>query len=62
MSDHAMLGWLVLLAITMEIGGFVVLVAMLRESQRLTRAVAAMVYQESDKTRAAITGRARFED
>jgi hypothetical protein len=41
----------------MGIGGLLVLASMLRECQRLTRAVAAMVYQESDTTRAAITGR-----
>ena len=56
-----MLGWLLVLAITIAISGFVVMIAMLRESQRLTRAVAAMVYQESDKTRAALLGRPRFE-
>ena len=56
-----MLGWLLVLAIAMVVSGFVVMIAMLRESQRLTRAVAAMVYQESDKTRAALLGRPPFE-
>jgi hypothetical protein len=31
-----------------------VLALMLRESQRLTRAVAGLVYQESERTRAAL--------
>ena len=57
MSDHAILGFLRVVSITIGIGGLLVLGGMLRECQRLTRAVAAMVYQESEKTRAAITGR-----
>jgi len=56
-SDHAILGWLLMVSIV--IGAVTVLIAtsMLRECQRLTRAVAAMVYQEGEKTRSAITGR-----
>ena len=57
MSDHAILGFLLVVSITIGIGGLLVLGGMLRECQRLTRAVAAMVYQESEKTRAAIIGR-----
>ena len=57
MSDHAILGFLLVASITIGIGGLLVLGSMLRECQRLTRAVAAMVYQESEKTRAALTGR-----
>jgi hypothetical protein len=61
MSDHAILGVLVVLSIAIGIGGLLilglVLGAMLRESQRLTRAVAGLVYQESEKTRGTITGR-----
>ena len=57
MSDHAILGFLLVVSITIGIGGLLVLGGMLRECQRITRAVAAMVYQESEKTRAAITGR-----
>jgi len=56
-SDHAFLGLLVILTAAMSIGGLLVMASMLRECQRLTRAVAAMVYQESDKTRSAITAR-----
>jgi hypothetical protein len=56
-SDHAFLGLLVILTAAMGIGGLLVMASMLRECQRLTRAVAAMVYQESEKTRSAITAR-----
>src|SRR4029450_13895751 len=38
----------------MGIGGLLVTMSMLREAQRLTRAVAAMVYKESEKTRSAL--------
>jgi hypothetical protein len=55
MSDHAILG--ILLVVSIAIGGLLVLGAMLRESQRLTRAVAGMAYQEGERTRAAIAGR-----
>jgi hypothetical protein len=57
MSDHAILGVLVAVSIAIGIGGLLVLGAMLRECQRLTRAVAGMVYQEGERTRAAIAGR-----
>ncbi len=61
MSDHAILGLLLVVSIAIGIGGLLVLGlvlgAMLRESQRLTRAVAAMVYQEGERTRAAIASR-----
>ena len=61
MSDHALLGWLLVASVAIGAGSILVLGlvlgGMLRECQRLTRAVAAMVYQESDKTRAAISGR-----
>ena len=61
MSDHAFLGMLVVVSVVIGIGGLLVLGlvlgAMLRECQRLTRAVAAMVFQEGDRTRAAIAGR-----
>ena len=62
MSDHALLGWLIVLVIVMEVGAFLVTVPMLRESQRLTRAVAALVYQESEQPRSIITGRSRLDD
>ena len=57
MSDHAILGFSLVASIIIGIGGLLVLGSMLRECQRLTRAVAAMVDEESEKTRAAITGR-----
>jgi hypothetical protein len=56
-SDHAFLGLLVILTAAMGIGGLLVTMSMLREAQRLTRAVAAMVYQESEKTRSALGSR-----
>jgi hypothetical protein len=34
------------------IAGLLVMIGMLRDSQRMTRAVAGLVYQESDKIRA----------
>ena len=61
MSDHAILGFLLAVSIAIGISGLLVLGlvlgGMLRECQRLTRAVAGMVSQESEKTRAIITGR-----
>lgn len=57
MSDHAFLGLLVILTAAMGIGGLLVTMSMLREAQGLTRAVAAMVYQESEKTRSALGSR-----
>jgi hypothetical protein len=57
MSDHAILGLLLVVAIAIGVGGLLVATSMLRECQRLTRAAAGLVYQEDEKTRAAITGR-----
>ncbi len=51
MSDHAIIVLLVVVAFTVGFFGVVVLGLMLRESQRLTRAVAGLVYQESDRIR-----------
>jgi hypothetical protein len=56
-GDHAILGLLLVVSIAVGIGGLLVLGGMLRECQRLTRAVAGLVYQEGEKTRAAVTGR-----
>jgi hypothetical protein len=60
-SDHAFLGLLVLLSIAIGIDGLLVLGlvlgAMLRECQRLTRAVAGMAYHEGDRTRSALGSR-----
>lgn len=61
MSDHAIMLIVSVVGFTIQIIGLVwaerTLGNMLRESQRLTRAVAAMVYQEEAKTRAAMLGR-----
>lgn len=54
MSDHALLAWIAVGGFTMQLLGLIVLALMLRESQRLTRAVAGLVYQEGDRTRAAL--------
>jgi hypothetical protein len=58
-SDHAILGWLLVVSIAIGTSGLLVLGlvlgGMLRECQRLTRAVAGLVYQESEKTRAVIS-------
>ena len=45
MGDHALLFWVAVGGFTIQILGLVVLALMLRESQRLTRAVAEFVYQ-----------------
>ena len=55
MSDHALLAWLLVLTAAMGIGGLIFLSMMLRECQRLTRAVAAMVYQEGERPRNALS-------
>ena len=57
MTDHALLALLLVVSIAIGVGGLLVLGSMLRECQRLTRAVAAMVYQEGERTRAALLGR-----
>ncbi len=51
MSDHALLAVLIVAVFLVGAAGLVVLGLMLRESQRLTRAVAGLVYQESDRIR-----------
>jgi hypothetical protein len=56
-SDHAILGLLLVVSSAIGTGGLLVLGAMLRESQRLTRAVAGMVYQESERIRSALASR-----
>jgi hypothetical protein len=54
MSDHALLACIVVGGFTVQILGLIVLARMLRESQRLTRAVAGLVYQENERTRSAL--------
>ena len=57
MSDHAILGFLLVVSIVIGAGSLLIATSMLRECQRLTRAVAGMVYQEGEKTRAVIANR-----
>jgi hypothetical protein len=53
-SDHALIAWIAIGGFTVQVLGLIVLARMLRESQRLTRAVAGLVYQEGERTRAAL--------
>jgi hypothetical protein len=53
-SDHALLFWVAIGGFTIQVLGLIVLALMLRESQRLTRAVASLVDQEGERTRAAL--------
>ena len=48
---------LLAISIAIGVGGLLVLGSMLRECRRLTRAVAALVYQEGERTRAAVISR-----
>ena len=52
-----MLAVLIVAAFIVGIVGLVALGLMLRESQRLTRAVAGLVYQESDRLRSLLGSR-----
>jgi hypothetical protein len=52
MSDHTVLALLIVAAFIAGVAGLVALGLMLRECQRLTRAVVGLVYQESDRIRA----------
>lgn len=54
MSDHTLLAWIAIGGFTVQVLGLIVLALMLRESQRLTRAVAGLVYQGGERTRAAL--------
>ena len=54
MTDHALIAAIAVVGFTVQIFGLVVLARMLRESQRLTRAVAGLVYQENERTRSAL--------
>ena len=47
-----MLAWIAIGGFIVQLLGLIVLALMLRESQRLTRAVAGLVYQESERIRA----------
>ena len=54
MSDHVIMVGIAVAGFTAQTFGFVVMIRMLRESQRLTRAVVGLVYQENERTRAAL--------
>jgi len=54
MSDHVLIVSIAMGGFTVQIFGLIVLARMLRESQRLTRAVAGLVYHENERTRAAL--------
>ena len=56
MSEHAILAVIIIAGFTVQAVVLVAGLLMLRESQRLTRAVAGLVYQESDKIRALLGG------
>lgn len=56
MSEHAALAVIVVAGFTIQIVVLGMALRMLRESQRLTRAVAGLVYQESDRIRALMGG------
>ena len=51
MFEHGVLLVVIIAGFVVQILGLVAITAMLRESQRLTRTVAGLVYQESDKIR-----------
>jgi hypothetical protein len=53
-SDHALIAWIAIGGFTVQVLGLIVLARMLRESQRLTRAVAGLAYQDAERTRAAL--------
>ena len=57
MADHVILGVLLVVTTVLQVCGILILGSMLRECQRLTRAVAGLVYQEGERTRAALAGR-----
>jgi len=52
MSDHAVMMTLLVVGFTTQVFGLIVVCLLLRESQRLTRAVAGLVYHETDRIRA----------
>jgi hypothetical protein len=54
MSEHAFIAALTLVCFAVQFVGLFMLGRMLRESQRLTRAVAGLVYQESERVRSAL--------
>ena len=60
MSDHAILGTIAVVGFTIQIAGLVwmylIFREMRRESRQMTRALAGLVYQESEKIRTLFGG------
>ena len=63
MTDHAFIAVIAVIGFSVQITGLVILGvlgarlgAMVREAQRLTRAVAGLVYQETDRLRQQLGG------
>jgi hypothetical protein len=54
MSEHGFIAALALVGFTVQFVGLFMLGRMVREAQRLTRAVAGLVYQENERARAAL--------
>ena len=57
MSDHAIIVLIAIVGFVVQLTGLVMLGVMARESQRVTRAVAGLVYQETDQLRQQLGGR-----
>ena len=54
MTDHQLILIVVVAGFAWQTVGLLIMTVMLRECQRLTRAVAGLVYQEGERTRAAL--------
>jgi hypothetical protein len=57
MSDHAILTLIGAVGLVLQLTGLVILALLARESIRLARAVAGLVYQEIDRLRRDLGGR-----
>jgi hypothetical protein len=57
MSDHAILTLISAVGLVLQLTGLVILALLARESIRLARAVAGLVYQETDRLRRDLGGR-----
>jgi hypothetical protein len=57
MSDHAILALIGAVGLVLQLTGLVILALLARESIRLARAVAGLVYQEIDRLRRDLGGR-----
>jgi hypothetical protein len=56
MIGHDVMLAIIIAGFAIQIAGLVILVLNLKESIRMTRAVAGLVYQEEEKTRALLRG------